>query len=69
MTPADAVAQALIALPPGQRQALLLSNAGMTFLEVADRLGEPVEKVGAAITQSLRALTQARLDARELGAH
>lgn len=64
MTPAPAtaaVAAALAALPEPDRQALLLSRAGMTFVEVADRLGEPVERVRATVAASLQALTLARL--------
>ena len=61
MTPSRAVADALAALPEPDRSALLLSRAGMTFVEVADRLGEPVEQVRAMAVASLQALTLARL--------
>ena len=61
MTPDRAVAAALAELPDADRQALLLSRAGMTFVEVADRLGEPVDRVRARATAALQALTRARL--------
>lgn len=60
-----AVDRALQALPEGHRQALLLSRAGLTYFQVADRLGLPVEKVRAAVHASVRSLTQARLAALE----
>ena len=58
---ATAVARALHALPDGHRQALLLSHAGLTYVQVADRLALPVERVRAAVHESVRSLTAARL--------
>ncbi|MGB8651100.1 MAG: sigma factor-like helix-turn-helix DNA-binding protein [Mycobacteriales bacterium] len=65
MTPTTAAAlvRALAELPDDHRQALLLTRAGMSFLEVADRLGQPVERIRTAVHASVVLLTQARLAA------
>ncbi len=58
-----AVSEALRALPDGHRQALLMSHAGLTYFQVADALGLPVEKVRIAVLHAVMALTRARLAA------
>jgi DNA-directed RNA polymerase specialized sigma24 family protein len=59
----EAVARAFEALPDSHRKALALSRAGMTFLQVADALEMPVERVRVTVLHSVLALTQARLAA------
>jgi DNA-directed RNA polymerase specialized sigma24 family protein len=63
LTPARAVAAALTALPASHRDALLLARQGLTYAQVAERLGLPVEKVRSSVLHSVLALTQARLAA------
>lgn len=58
-----AVATALALLPESHRRALLLSRTGMSFVQVADALEMPVDRVRTAVLHSVLALTQARLAA------
>lgn len=61
-TPAGhAVGAALAVLPVTHREALLLARSGLSYRDVAEELGLPLEKVRVFVLHSLLALTQARL--------